>query len=334
MRSALLLVAGLACLPLATHAQPQDADPSGVPVVHYKAVPQWPKLLFGDKKIPAAWNYYQVTSVAVEKNGNVLVLHRGRNAILEYKANGDFIGPWGEAKFESGKVAAYDKKYRTPDISGYQAVYGAAGCTNCGAHMLRVDAQGNVWAVDAPAHAIYKMNPSGKVVMTLGTPGKPGMTQKNFYLPTDIAFAPNGELVVTDGYGNPRVARFTADGRFLGQFGKRGNGPGEFQLPHSVVIDRQGRIYVSDRDNQRVEVFDSSGRYLTQWEQVGSLSALMITPEQTIWAGGILRDLDGKPLERLPGEGANARNHGGAVAANGDVYFGLLSGIVKKFVRQ
>ncbi len=257
MRSVLLAIA-LACLPLP--ALSQTEPDSGVPVVHYKAVPQWPKQLLGDKKIPAAWNYYQVSSVAVEKNGNILVLHRGANAILEYKPDGDFVGPWGQVKFESGKVAAYDKKFRTPAISGYQAVYGAAGCTNCGAHSLRVDPQGNVWAIDAPAHAVYKMDPSGRVVMTLGTPGKPGMTDKNFYLPTDIGFAPNGDLVVTDGYGNARAVRFTADGRYLGQFGKRGNGPGEFQLPHAVVIDKQGRIYVSDRDNKRVLVFDAQGK--------------------------------------------------------------------------
>jgi DNA-binding beta-propeller fold protein YncE len=160
------------------------------------------------------------------------------------------------------------------------------------------------------------------------------MTAHNFYLPTDIAFAPNGELVVSDGYGNARIVRFSGDGRLLGEFGHRGNGAGEFQLPHSVVIDRQGHIYVADRDNERVEVFDSTGKYLTEWDHVGALSSLIMTPDQKIWAGGVLRDLDGKPLERLPGEGPNARAHGGAVAANGDVYFGLLSGVVEKFTRQ
>lgn len=323
------LVLGLCWLALPASAQ-QD-----VAVVHYKAVGEWPKPPTGDKGFAAGpWNYWQVPSVAVEKNGNILVLHRGDFPILEYKPNGDFVGPWGDVKFSAGKVMFVDKKDRTPDISGYQSVYGPPGCSNCGAHELRVDPQGYVWAVDAPAHVIYKLTPQGRTVMTLGTPGKAGRTAGSFYMPTDIAFAPNGELVVSDGYGNARIVRFSADGHHLGEFGKRGDGPDEFQLPHNVVIDHRGRIYVSDRDNQRVEVFDAKGKYLSEWDNVGALSSLIMTPDEKIWAGGVLRDLDGKALERLPGEGANARAHGGAVAPNGDVYLGLLNGTVEKFVRQ
>ena len=331
MRVALFLVAGLIGLPLTALAQP--APQPDIPVVHYKAVPEWPKAPMGDQGVPSAWNYWQVTSIAVEKNGNILLMHRGDFPILEYKPDGELIGPWGQVKFESGKVMPVAQQHRNPAKSGYQAVYGPAGCSNCGAHEIRVDPQGNVWAVDAPANVIIKMNPSGHVLMTLGTRGKPGMTDHNFYLPTDIAFAPNGELVVTDGYGNPRVMRFSADGKFLGQFGKRGNGPGEFQLPHNVVIDKSGRIYVSDRDNQRVEVFDATGKYLSEWDHVGGVSSLIITPDQKIWTGGVLHDLDGKVLEHLPGENSSG-SHGGAVAPNGDVYLGLLSGKAEKFVRQ
>jgi hypothetical protein len=188
--------------------------------------------------------------------------------------------------------------------------------------------------VDAPGQIITKMSPQGKTIMSLGTRDKHGLSATQFYLPTDIAFAPNGELVVTDGYGNARIVRFSKNGKYLGAFGSRGNGPGQFQLPHNVVIDAQGLIYVSDRDNQRIEIFDASGKYLRQWEHVGGLSSLIMTPDQHIWAGGILRDLDGKAIESLPGQGANGNAHGGAVAANGDVYIGLLSGTVEKFVRQ
>ncbi len=317
----------------------QPAAKPDIAVIHYTKVPEWPKPMTGDKGLPAGpWNYWQVTSVAVKKDGNILVQHRGDDPILEYRPNGDFVGPFGDVKFSHGKVMPMLKevadKGRKPDMSGYQAVYGAAGCSNCGAHEIRVDPQGNVWVVDAPGQVIIKMNPQGKTIMTLGTRDKRGKTNSLFYLPTDIGFAPNGELVVTDGYGNARVMRFTADGTYLGEFGMRGNGPGQFQLPHNVVIDARGLIYVSDRDNQRVEIFDASGRYLRQWEHVGALSSLIMTPDQHIWAGGVLRGLDGKAIEMLPGEGANARAHGGAVAANGDVYLGLLNGVVEKFVRQ
>ena len=136
-----------------------------------------PKTLLGDKGVPTVgWNYWQVSSVAVEKNGNILVLHRGDDPIMEYKPNGEFIGTWGEVKFDHGKVAGVAKKDRVPTKSGYQATYGVGGCSNCGAHELRVDPQGNVWAVDAPAHVIYKMNPSGHVVMTLGRHPPMGLT--------------------------------------------------------------------------------------------------------------------------------------------------------------
>ena len=328
MRICLLLAVALTLAPLGAFSQ------SEIPVVHYKAVAEWPKPPIGEKGLPAGpWNYWQVPGVAVAKNGNILVLHRGDHPILEYRPNGDFVGPWGDFKFDTGKVMITKPSDRKPDSSGYQGVYGPAGCSNCGAHELRVDPDGNVWAVDAPAHVIVKMNPQGRVLMTLGTRGKSGMSDRNFYMPTDIAFAPNGELIVTDGYGNARVLRLSADGKVLGQFGRRGNGPGEFQLPHNVVVDKAGRIYVTDRDNQRIEVFDPSGKYLSQWEHVGGVSSLIITPDQKIWAGGVLRDLDGKALEILPGESPGGA-HGGAIAANGDVYLGLLNGTVKKFVRQ
>jgi DNA-binding beta-propeller fold protein YncE len=334
MRSVLFAAAGLVCL--ASPALPQQSPPQpDIPVVHYKAEAEWPKPPLGDKGIPTLWNYIQVAGVAVARNGNILVLHRGDNPILEFKPNGDLVGPWGKVKFDSGKVMPMEQKYRTPATSYYQAVYGAAGCSNCGAHEIRVDPQGNVWLVDSPAHVITKLDPTGsRVLMTMGTRGKPGMTARNFYLPTDIAFAPNGELVVTDGYGNARIMRFSADGRLLGEFGRRGDGPSEFRLPHNVVIDQRGRIYVSDRDNERVEVFDATGKFLTEWKHVGALSSLVITPDQKIWAGGVLRDLEGKALERLPGEGPNAQGHGGAVASNGDVYYAQLNGTMRKFMRQ
>jgi len=312
--------------------QPSQPDP---PVLAYKPVSDWPKTLRGDKGVSSSmWNYWQVTSVAVETNGNILVLHRGDDPILEYRPNGDFIGIWGDVTFSQGKVAAISKKDRTPAMSGYQATYGPGGCSNCGAHEIRVDPEGNVWVVDAPGQLVIKMNPQGHTIMTLGTKAKAGKTQNTFYLPTDVAFAPNGEIVVTDGYGNARVVRFSHDGKYLGEFGERGNGPGQFQLPHNVVIDRQGRLYVADRDNERVEVFDAQGKYLNEWDHVGALSSLIMTKDQRVWAGGMLRDLDGKAIGRLAGEGANARAHGAAVAANGDIYLGLLSGVVEKFVAQ
>src|SRR5208282_5891716 len=97
-----------------------------------------------------------------------LVMHRGDDPILEFKPNGELIGTFGDVKFSHGKVAAVPKEGRKPDMSGYQSVYGAAGCSQCGAHEIRVDPVGNVWVVDAPGQIITKMNAAGHTIMTLG----------------------------------------------------------------------------------------------------------------------------------------------------------------------
>jgi hypothetical protein len=333
---AIIFVLGVSGIPGAALCQPASSPKPGwdAPVLNYEAVPAWPKPALGDKGIPAGpWNYWQVTSVAVEKDGNILVMHRGDDPVLEYTPTGDFIRVWGDVTFSQGKVMPMLKEYRKPDISGYQAVYGPAGCSNCGAHQIRTDPSGNIWVVDAPGQVIYKLNPQGHTVMTLGTRGKAGKTATMFYLPTDVAFAANGDVLVSDGYGNPRIVRFSATGKYLGEFGERGNGPGQFQLPHNLVIDAAGRIYVSDRENQRVEVFDAGGKYLSEWDHIGGASSLVMTTDQHVWTGGVLHDLDGKVIGRLPGQGST-ESHGGAVAANGDVYTGLLTGKVEKFVKH
>src|SRR5690349_10694835 len=229
-------------LPVAALAQSKP----DAPVVHYKQVPESPNPLKGDKALaPPPLNYMHHTSLDVKKDGNILLMHRGDDLVLEYRPNGELVGPFGDVKFSHGKVMPLQKEVaaagRNPaTMSGYQAVYGAAGCSNCGAHEVRVDPEGNVWVVDAPGQVITKMSATGHSLMTLGTRDRRGKDHSHFYLPTDIAFAPNGELIVTDGYGNDRVVRFSKDGKYLGQFGTRGNGPGQFQLPHNVVVDAKG----------------------------------------------------------------------------------------------
>jgi len=307
----------------------QAADPSSsIPVLRYKAV-EWPVPATSTAGFAAAWNFIQVSSVAVTARGTVLVLHRGAHPLLEFDARGELIRSWTSPVFSEGKVAAIPQANWAPDRSRYSAVYGPAGCDSCGAHSVRVDPQGNVWVVDAPGHVIYKLNPDGRELMRLGTRGVAGATQSTFNLPTDVGFSPNGDLYVTDGYGGARVVKFSPEGKYLLEWGTRGEGAGEFRLPHNVVVDGQGRVYVTDRDNQRIEVFDPKGQFVTEWKGTGGISGMGITKENQIWTGSVLRDRDGKPLGRLP-EGTGA--HGVGVAPNGDVYLAQLSGVVK-FVR-
>jgi DNA-binding beta-propeller fold protein YncE len=308
----------------------QRSGDAAAPALAYKEL-NWPAPATSTAGFPAAWNLIQAVSVAVTARGNVLVLHRGAHPILEFESSGKLVRSWGDGMFSEGKVAAIPQNNWSPQRSHYSAVYGPAGCDSCGAHSVRVDPQGNIWVIDATGQVIYKLNQEGKEIMRLGTKGVSGTSPTTFNLPTDVAFAPNGDFYVTDGYGSARVVKYTRDGKYLLQWGTRGTGPGEFGLPHNVVTDAQGRVYVTDRDNQRIEVFDSNGKFLTQWTGTGGVSGLVMTKDQRIWTGGVLRDLDGKVLGKLPGTmGA----HGMAVADSGDVYLAQLTGVVQKFVKQ
>ncbi|MGE0406496.1 MAG: peptidyl-alpha-hydroxyglycine alpha-amidating lyase family protein [Candidatus Korobacteraceae bacterium] len=283
------------------------------------------------------WNFIQVPSMAVAPNGNVLLLHRGAHPIMEFEPSGKFVRSWGNGMFSEGKVVNIPPKDRPANSSRYSVVYGPAACESCGAHVVRVDPQGNIWLVDAGGHVVYKTDTQGRVLLQLGTKGVSGTDRSHFNLPTDVAFAPNGDIYISDGYGNARVVKFSPSGEFLLEFGKRGTGPGEFGLPHNVQVDAQGKVYVSDRDNQRIQVFDPSGKFLSEWAGTGGISAMLIVKDQSgqerIWTSGVLRDLNGKPLGRL--NEVHSSVHGGiAVTSSGDVYFGLLNGTAQKFVKK
>ena len=210
---------------VAVFAQGGAGGASTEPMLPYKLV-EWPLPPTSAAGFAAPWNFIQVSSVAMTAKGNVLVLHRGAHPILEFTPDGKLIRSWGDGLFSEGKVAAIPKMNWSPDKSRYSAVYGAAGCTSCGAHSVRVDPQGNIWVIDATGHVIYKLNPDGKEIMRLGTKGTSGTSSTTFNLPTDIAFAPSGDLYVTDGYGGARVVKFTRDGKVHPAMGHTWRRPG------------------------------------------------------------------------------------------------------------
>ena len=112
---------------------------------------------------------------------------------------------------------------------------------------------------------------------------RPAPIRKTFNRPTDIAFAPTGDFYVSDGYGNSRVVKFSRDGKYLLDWGKRGTGPGEFNTPHSVAVDSHGTVYVSDRENNRIQIFDPNGKFLRQWTHLGATQNIFITPKDEMW---------------------------------------------------
>ncbi len=165
-------------------------------------------------------------------------------------------------------------------------------------HGLDVDDEGNVWVTDAVAPArtpkgdtrgqiVVKFSPEGKVLMTLGTPGEPGADAKHFTSPSDVAVAANGDIFVADGHGNDgnnRVAKFAKDGRFVMSWGKSGWAPGEFHALHAIAIDGLGRVFVGDRGNNRIQIFDQDGKSLTTpWTQFGKPSGIAFDGQDQVY---------------------------------------------------
>jgi DNA-binding beta-propeller fold protein YncE len=292
----------------------------------YKVAPDWPDL-------PAGWNFGEVAGVAANLGGRILVFHRGPHPIMEFESGGKFVRSWGDGMISWSPG---------PSTPSYGSLPARPQCDSCGAHTVRVDPDGNIWVIDVGGHVVVKMNQRGRVLMQLGRRGVPGTGHANFNLPTDVAFAPNGDFYITDGYGNSRVVKYSREGKYLLEWGTRGSGPGEFMLPHAVVLDARGRVYIADRETRRIEIFDSGGKFLSQWKDIGGFSGLVMTKDQQIWAAGgdrvVLLNLEGQelgtlaPPGKLPGQVDAA--HGIAVSERGDVYVGELNWRVQKFVKQ
>jgi len=154
-------------------------------------------------------------------------------------------------------------------------------------HGIDVDADGNVWVADAVSaeratdgkrgHQVIKFSPEGKVLMRLGTPGVPGNDATHFNAPSDVVVAANGDIFVADGHGdttNNRVVKFAKDGKFVKAWGRTGYGPGEFRTLHAIAIDARGRVFVADRSNNRIQIFDQDGNHLATWTQFGKPSGI------------------------------------------------------------
>jgi DNA-binding beta-propeller fold protein YncE len=158
-------------------------------------------------------------------------------------------------------------------------------------HGIAVDKDGNVYVADADGkngkgHVVVKFSPDGKVLLTLGKPGMPGDAPGFFNRPSAVAVAQNGDIFVADGHGgtsNARIVRFGADGRILKMWGKKGSAPGEFDEPHGIALDSAGRVFVADRVNARIQIFDQDGKFLAEWKQFGRPSAVFIDHNDVIY---------------------------------------------------
>jgi len=215
-----------------------------------KIVPRF-KVVEGWEKPPKGYVHKDVDGVAVDSQDNVYLMTRKDARVMAYDREGNFLRSWGEGIFTQ----------RT--------------------HGIATDPDDMVYTVDDGDHTVRKFTSEGKQVMMIGTPGKAsdtGYDGKNkdsvkkggppFNRPTDVAIASNGELYVSDGYGNARVHRFTADGKLIQSWGEPGTGAGEFRLPHAIGISPDDRVFVADRENDRIQIFSREGQYLDMWTHV------------------------------------------------------------------
>jgi hypothetical protein len=150
-------------------------------------------------------------------------------------------------------------------------------------HKLTVDAEGDLWIADNGGNQVFKLTPEGKVLMTLGKRGPGGTGADHFDGPTEVAVAANGDFFVSDGHDgggtvnhNARILEFDRNGRFLKTWGRKGMGPGDFDVPHSIALDSRGRLFVADRQNSRIQIFDADGNFIAQWLQFGRPSGIYI----------------------------------------------------------
>ena len=169
-------------------------------------------------------------------------------------------------------------------------------------HGIHVDSDGNVWATDfggneagTKGHQVFKFSPEGEVLMTLGQAGQPGSDPDHLNQPCDVITAPNGDIFVADGHSGQgtlppppgatgRIMKFTSDGEFIKEWGQIGTGQGDFRTPHALAFDSQGRLFVADRGNHRIQIFDQDGNYLDSYHQFSRISGLFITADDTLYA--------------------------------------------------
>lgn len=260
----------------------------------YRAVKNWPQL-------PEKLVFDRCLGIATDSAGKVYMTGNTKekgNDVFVFAPDGKYLGSWKNDKITQG-------------------------------HGLRIR-NDRVWITDIGNHQVYELTLDGKLLRELGQRGKAGETETQFNCPTDIAFAPNGDLYISDGYGNSRVVCLSPEGKFKFAWGTKGDKPGQFYMPHNIVVDWRGRVYVADRGNQRVQVFDAKGGFIAEWISPARAFGLALGPDRTV----VVADGDGhrvmlfSPDGRLLAKFGEAGNEPGKfkvphsihVDENGDVF--------------
>jgi DNA-binding beta-propeller fold protein YncE len=307
----------------------EDAMSQAFGTPRYEVVEGW-------EQLPRDYVHRDVAGVAVDGEDRVFLICRGDHPVICYDRSGSFLGSWGEGQFT----------YRT--------------------HGITIAPNGTVWCTDDGNHTVRQFTPDGRLLMTLGTMNAPSATGYDgkdymtisapagpFNRPTNIAVGPTGDLYVSDGYGNCRVHRFSPSGELERSWGVPGDGPGQFYLPHGIACAADGRVFVCDRENDRIQIFSPDGEYLAEWTDTQRPTHLVFDAHgrayvSELWwlPGQISRrhgpatratpgrlsvfDPEGRVVARWGGADAAAAGnfaapHGVAVDSHNDIYVGEVT---------
>lgn len=273
-------------------------------------------------KLPDGWSFKEAAAVGVDSKDNVYVFNRGEHPVIIFDREGNFLSSWGEGVFPR-------------------------------AHGVTMGPDDTIFLTDDGDHTMRHCTLDGKVLMTLGISGKPApfMSGNPFNRCTHLAIDPsNGDFFISDGYGNARVHKYSPDGKLLLSWGESGTGPGQFNIAHNIATDKDGWVYVADRENQRMQVFDRNGKFETQWINMAKPCGLFIDQSsELVYVGELgvaigpnsqayglgprvsIMDTKGNTLARL-GDGPEGINpgqftapHGVCVDSHGDIYVGEVA---------
>ena len=277
----------------------------------YVLDPDWPKPL------PDGIEWGQTPNVTIDQEGFIYAFHRAEPPVMKFDSEGNLVDSWGS------------EWVSLP-------------------HGFRASPDGSLWATDyhpQTGHTVTKFDTNGKVLLRLGARGFRGVGPNTFDGPADVAVAENGDIFVSDGHWNNRIVKFSKEGRYLMEWGTKGTGAGELDLPHTIVIDRRGRVLVGDRSNNRIQIFSQDGEYITEWDQFGWPSGMFIDDNDILYVAdyqskrGVTYGSaeDGTVMGFIEG----SEPEGVVVDAEGNVYTGEVTGgeggdgmIMRKFIKQ
>jgi sugar lactone lactonase YvrE len=272
----------------------------------YEEVVDWAQL-------PPEYVWQDMMAVDIDSKGDIYVLQRTPFQVMVFSSKGKYLRSWNNGTL--------------PKVHG-----------------LRIDHQNNVWITDRGLHQVFKYSRDGKLLMTLGTRGVAGDNDSKIALngPADVAVSPNGDIFVADGEGpNTRIVKYRKDGTLLTMWGTKGSEPGQLLIPHSVFLDARGRVYVANRGNKRVEIFDQQGKLLDQITNAATPYGLFITHDGTIFVADgtdgsegvtVLNIKNKKVLAQIP----NLKgSHMLTVDRKGAIYVAQVRGkSLRKFIRK